>query len=147
MASLTLEQFADAVSDIMPVLMREFARQGTAGFYKIKVTMPQYVLLRILSDRGESSMSDLASALSVTTAAMTGVVDRLVRDGYVIRASDPGDRRVVRVKLTARGTKVVDAIHDEHKRATMKVFEMLTSEERDVYLDILTKIRDRLARR
>lgn len=144
MGEISLSRFADSVSEIMPTLMREFARQHSGGFYKIKVTMPQFVVLNLLNRRGESSMSDLALAMGVTTAAMTGIADRLVREGYVIRLSDPKDRRIVRIKLTPKGAKVVLAIHDEHKRMTMKVYQILTPAEREAYLAILVKVRDSL---
>ena len=40
---------------------------------------------------------DLASRLHVTTGAMTGIVNRLERAGYVTRRPDPADRRRVRI--------------------------------------------------
>lgn len=145
MSELSIAEFADAIADIMPVMMREMSKQQTGGFYKIRITMPQFIVLGTLSRR-DCTMTELAETLHVTTAAMTGVVDRLVRDGYVVRFGDPQDRRVVRIKITAKGAKTVALVHDEHKRATVKVFEVLSPEERRTYLALLTKVRDALVK-
>lgn len=48
-------------------------------------------------------MSELASSLGVTLATATGVVDRLVEKGYVVREGLPGDRRVVLCRLSNEG--------------------------------------------
>jgi len=63
--------------------------------------------LNILSFRGRMTAGELARATGLTTASITGVVDRLEEAGYVTRERDPHDRRRVVVKL------VVDrAMHD-----------------------------------
>lgn len=144
MSSMTLSDFADKVTGIMPVLMREFLKQQSGEFYKMKITMPQFIALDMLTKRKESSMTDLAHDMYVTTAALTGIVDRLVRDGYVMRASDPDDRRIIRIKPTANGEKVVKHAVEERKKATMRIFGMISPYEREQYIKILTHIKDHL---
>ena len=48
-------------------------------------------------------MSDLSAKLKVSNGNVTGIVDRLVGDGMVERASVDGDRRAMRVRLTPAG--------------------------------------------
>ena len=36
---------------------------------------------------------------------VTGIVDKLIFEGFVERVSDPNDRRIVNIKITAKGTK------------------------------------------
>ena len=55
--------------------------------------------LNILSFRGQMTAGELARATGLTTASITGVVDRLEEAGYVTRERDPHDRRRVVVKL------------------------------------------------
>ncbi len=45
----------------------------------------------------------------VTSGTMTNRIDRLARSGYVQRAKDSSDGRVVLVRLTSKGRAVVDA--------------------------------------
>ena len=52
-------------------------------------------------------MSDVASALSVSTATATGVMDRMVERGIVTRESDPSDRRIVLCRMSPMGEEMV----------------------------------------
>ncbi|AGY60652.1 MarR family winged helix-turn-helix transcriptional regulator [Gloeobacter kilaueensis] len=88
------------------------------------LTGPQVAVLRILQyfyDRGQDGLplSEIGDCLSVTKANMTGLVDRLERDGLVIRDSDPLDRRIKRVRLT-------DKAHDLHNRMKPGFIQYLT---------------------
>lgn len=147
MTELSLAQFADAVSEIMPVIAREFFKREKSGFVKLNMTMPQFLVLVFLNKRGKASMSDMASGLGVTTAAMTGIVDRLVRDGFISREHDRDDRRVVNIELTSKGSKMVKAMIEKRKQMIASIFGALTQEERNQYLGILMRIRDGLTDR
>ena len=55
--------------------------------------------LNILSFKGHMTAGELATATGLTTASITGVIDRLEEAGYVTRQRDPHDRRRVVVTL------------------------------------------------
>lgn len=144
MGSMPLGEFADRVNELMPLISRQFLKYQTSDFYKMKMTLPQFILLDILARHGESKMSDLAHYMNVTTAAITGTADRLVRDGYIVRVSDPKDRRIVKVKLTTKGINIVQRCNDQKKKMMMDMFGVISQEERDEYLKILMHIRDHI---
>jgi len=144
MPDLSITEFVDKVCEIMPIMMKEFFKHQAEGLHKMKITLPQFVVLDILKRQGESKMSSLAHFINVTTAAMTGIVDRLVRGGYIKRTNDPEDRRVIRVFLTAKGDKLVEEVIRERKKLIGKIFGMISQKEREEYLEILKHIRDRL---
>lgn len=54
------------------------------------------------------SMSDLARALACDQSNITGIVDRLEREGLVSRQVDPDDRRVKRLVLSVDGQRLRD---------------------------------------
>jgi DNA-binding MarR family transcriptional regulator len=58
--------------------------------------------LDILDQRGRMSAGELAREASLTSGAITAVIDRLGNAGYVQRVSDPSDRRRVLVELTPK---------------------------------------------
>ncbi|MDD5428748.1 MAG: MarR family transcriptional regulator [Candidatus Omnitrophica bacterium] len=144
MRNLSLSEFAERISEIMPVISRRFYKKVTGEFFRMKVTMSQFVILEILSRDGESRMTDLARGIGVSTAAITGMADRLVRDGYAVRVSDPGDRRIIKVDLTSKGSKLVKKMRDHRKQIVSKIFGVLSEAEREKYLELLLTIRDRL---
>jgi DNA-binding MarR family transcriptional regulator len=145
MGKLAIEEFADRVNEAMAVISREFLRHQTEDFYKIKITMPQIIVLDNIYRHGELKMTDLARVLNVTTAAVTGLCDRLVRDGYAERVSDPNDRRVVKIRLTAEGKKIMRHVHEHRKKAMIKMFGVISQEERESYLSILEHMKEHLS--
>ncbi len=147
MARLTLSEFALKMSEIMPFIMREFVKTQANEFYKLKVTLPQFVVMDLLNRLGKTRMTDIANSIGVTTAAMTGIVDRLARDGYLVRIDDTKDRRVTKIALTKKGAYVVGKITRHRRDTIIKIFGMLSQRERETYLAILTTIRDRLKNR
>ena len=57
--------------------------------------------LNVIENAGGLTAGELARQVGVTTGAVTGALDRLERAGYARRVPDPGDRRRVRVEVTA----------------------------------------------
>jgi DNA-binding MarR family transcriptional regulator len=55
-------------------------------------------------------MSEIASALDVSMATATGVVDRLVERELVLRENQPEDRRVVLCRLSDKGEKLIGGL-------------------------------------
>jgi len=64
-------------------------------------------VMRLLAAHDGLKSSEVATRGWSTPGTVTSVVDTLVRDGYVERRRDPGDRRVVRLHLTEEGRRKV----------------------------------------
>jgi DNA-binding MarR family transcriptional regulator len=146
MPEASLSQFADRINEIMLVFMKEFARRQASQFLKVKITLPQLFVLGILKKENELRMTDLAKFIGVTTAAMTGIVDRLIKYGYLKRQAGVEDRRIIKVSLTAKGAALVTKVNEQRKQMIMNTFGRLSSGDRQNYLDIILKIQDILLR-
>ncbi len=72
-----------------------------------EVTLPQYRALVVLAAHGPQGTAELAAALAVNPSTATRMCDRLVRKGLVRRHRQTGDRRAVRITLTAAGRDLV----------------------------------------
>lgn len=57
--------------------------------------------LNFIVDRGSPTNGDVGRQLDLTSGAVTGVIDRLMKRGFVERVSDPRDRRKVAVRAVA----------------------------------------------
>lgn len=67
-------------------------------------TLPRFDVMAALNRFPQGlKMSELSGVLKVSNGNVTGIVDRLVRDGLVIRTAAANDRRVLIVQLTKRG--------------------------------------------
>ncbi len=146
MSEILLSEFADKLNEIMPVLLKEFARKQANELYKGKITLPQFLILEFLKREGDSKMVNLARFMQVSTAAMTGMVNRLVKYGYVKRIYDPLDRRTIKIKLTPGGTELLKKINYQRRQMVIKIFGQISAADRKDYLRILMQIKDILTR-
>jgi DNA-binding MarR family transcriptional regulator len=92
-------------------LARHVDRARAAAFSRHDLEGWEFDVLAALRRSGEpyrASPGALVRATGVTSGTMTNRVDRLAARGLVRRASDPDDRRSVRVELTPTGRATVD---------------------------------------
>src|SRR5947209_18278382 len=83
--------------------------RGMPGeWLETEVTMSQLKTLMVLYGLGQATMGELADALGTGVSTVTGIVDRLVEHGLVVREEDPRDRRVVVGHPTSDGLALVD---------------------------------------
>ncbi|MFJ3758878.1 MarR family transcriptional regulator [Streptomyces sp. NPDC090080] len=82
---------------------------------------------------------DLAARAHVTTGAVTGILNRLERAGYVTRRPDPDDRRRVRVAAVPDAVGRVGAVYAGHYRGLADLFADYTADELAVLTDWFTR--------
>jgi DNA-binding MarR family transcriptional regulator len=140
MSRPSLSEFAEQLSQIMPEIARGFSHR-LGALNKNEITLQQFLILESLGRFGSLMMKELARFMRVTTAAMTGMVERLVREGYIVRESNPVDRRIIKVRLTSLGARLVNRINQEKRRSIMRIFAKISTEDRREYLRILLLIR------
>lgn len=103
-------------------------------------TPSQLHTLLWLGKDGPLTMGEIARRLGVTEKTVTGIVDRLERDGWVRRERAAADRRVIHVRLTARGERMsarMDAAVLEKLRALLA---LLDRADREALLRIFDKV-------
>ncbi len=142
MTGISITDFAQKMDQIMPEIMKGFARRQNNDVFKGKITLPQLLILGWLSHQGASKMTDLAKFMKVTTAASTGIVQRLVLLGYVQREYDQSDRRIIRIKLSVKGAEVLKKINQQRTQSVTKIFGQLSQDDRGEYLRILMQVKD-----
>lgn len=77
------------------------------------VSYPQFFLLTYLTSEEYLTMTDISKKMGHSTAAATGLVDRLEKLGYVERAHAVEDRRKIMVRITPKGTELVSHMRKE----------------------------------
>ncbi|MEU1708493.1 MarR family transcriptional regulator [Streptomyces sp. NPDC005706] len=82
---------------------------------------------------------DLAARAHVTTGAVTGILNRLERAGYVTRRPDPTDRRRVRVAPVPAAVTRVEAVYAGHYQRVTALFADYSPEELSVITDWFTR--------
>lgn len=95
------------------------------------ISFPQFFLLTYLSSEDYLTMSDIAKKMGHSTAAATGLVDRLEKLGYVERVHAAEDRRKIMVRITHKGTELVSLMRKEIASSLADVMADMDEEENE----------------
>lgn len=104
---------ADRLADFVLFTQRSCILNLSTKLNKGNVSFPQFFLMAYLSSEEYLTMSDIAKKMGHSTAAATGLVDRLEKLGYVERTHAAEDRRKIMVRITQRGVELISKMRKE----------------------------------
>lgn len=108
------------------------------------LTPPQYMILRLLSDKDGRPFKELADALACSRATVTGIVDTLEKKNLVTRNPNPDDRRSLLVRLTGAGRALLQATPELEKTFGSCCCDVLPADEAQQLSRLLQKLSDSL---
>jgi DNA-binding MarR family transcriptional regulator len=113
--------------------------QGIADVLGLHIT--DHKCLDLIRQYGAMPAGRLAELTSLTTGAVTGIIDRLEKAGYVRRANDPKDRRrtIVEPIRNKKGERKIEAIFIPFHERMHKLLSSYSDSELAFLLDVLTK--------
>jgi len=111
------------------------ARLATYG-----ITASQYVLLAILAHRDGLSQTQLGNRLSFDNPTVTGVIDRMERDGLVERRRTSSDRRVINIFLTQKAREILSDLQEIADEVNDRALEEYSPKERSNLITMLNSI-------
>lgn len=118
-----------AFRELFPMLPKEWLH--------VDLTTQQLKVVLLLFLNGPSRMTDIASALAVSLATATGVVDRLVEREMVIRDSQPEDRRVVLCRLSDKGEEMISRLWQLARSRASDLLKAMVPEQLSLVSDAL----------
>jgi DNA-binding MarR family transcriptional regulator len=109
---------ADRRAELVERVRRAFGRNSlatelvnTAVAERLGLNLTDFNALMMLGDRGPMAASQIAEAMGLSSGAVTGVIDRLERAGWVVRENDPNDRRRVVVRAAMERKEEVEELY------------------------------------
>lgn len=99
------------------------------------------MLLQILAYENNPRMLDMAKRLGIEAPSVTRKVQQLEELGYVVRTTDPEDKRASRLALTQKGKKIVDKLQVVKRKYFATVLEEWSKDD----LHELARLIDKLA--
>ena len=123
----------------------KFARLCVRTLRRTHLTLAQFGLLSVLAAGEAMPMTEVSSKLHITKPAVTNLVDRLEKHGYIKRAAQKGDRRVHMLQLQAKGKKMVRSMQSAILAYLLKALEEFQPKERQTvirFYETLSKTMD-----
>ena len=106
------------------------------------LTPVQYAALSTITTHPGIDQVTLAGLIAYDRTTITGVVDRLVQRGFVVRESSSTDRRARLLQITDQGRRTLGEIEPAVAAAQRIMLRGLTADETDVFMRLLRKAID-----
>jgi len=90
--------------------MNQLKCASSERLVRLGISMAQLHILYTLQRAGEMPMSRLADVLNVSLSNATGLIDRIEERGFVERTRVPEDRRIVMIRVTEAGRRMLDEV-------------------------------------
>ena len=103
-------------------------------------------VLVVLHEHGPMVQRELSQALHCTPRHVTGLIDILEAQGWVVRGPHPTDRRATLVSLTAQGAKAAARMHAERQEAAAALFGDIPADDLATFVAVLDHVLDRIGR-
>lgn len=104
------EELVDLLQQALEKFLPSLA-ELTEDWCDVNVTLQQLRVMTIIYMKGQPQrVSTLANRLKVSRPTMTGILERLVIQGLIIRQDYPDDRRVVLNALTEQGQRLIERL-------------------------------------
>ncbi|NMM54931.1 MarR family winged helix-turn-helix transcriptional regulator [Paenibacillus aquistagni] len=131
----------------LPILFKKLIKRATQEWNRRvdeEMSMNQFRLLCILRKQGSTQVNELAENLGVTAGAITGMADKLMDRGRVVRTRISTDRRAVLLEITEEGNRCVDTLVEKQGEMLAALFGTLSPEDMEHLQRIFSEMLDRL---
>lgn len=114
---------------------------ASAGRASMELDLRARRVVQVLGLSGPMPIMSVGQHLGVSPSTMTGLADRLEKEGYVRRRPHPKDRRATVLQLTAKGTRLFGREKDFYRRLIDETLSPLGEPARRLILDALSQLR------
>ena len=129
---------AQHISDLLFQLKRKL-KQCTKGIpFKYELSASQLEVLWYVGMHAPTSMDSIAHYLNIKPPSVTALVDRMEKDGYVLREQATTDRRITNVILSPRMRKEFASFTRQKEATFNKLMDRLSDHDKQELIRILT---------
>lgn len=123
------------VSKLFKEVMLLIRQNMLKGFEDTGITAPQSMVIGTLSKFGRMKVSELSDKLGLTNSTISGIIDRLEKQGIAERERSKEDKRVVYVSLTSKFEDMHQGFHKKMEENMQNMINRGTPEEISKIID------------
>lgn len=123
---------------------KKISRYLNLNLKSYQITTEQWSVLKRLYEKNQVNQKDLSERADKDQATLTKILDLLEKKQYISRTPNPEDRRSYLIDLTPQGARLVEQLTPFVETLFEKVTAGLSSEQLNMYLEVLLKLHSNL---
>ena len=135
--------FTNAWCFRLAALSRKISRRYNAECSNYGITATQSFVILDLIDHDGSSVKDIAYRIQLDSPAVTGVIDRLIKENLVQRLEDPSDRRSLQIFLTPPGRNLAEKLIPMSEKFNRNIQAGFDLDEVDLFERLLCRLEEK----
>ena len=108
-------------------------------------TKVQWTALYYLGKHGQLKQTELASLMNTKPSTIVRLIDRMERDGHLVRQRNEHDKRAIFLALTEKGQALLQDLLPEGEIMRDMVNAGITDEEMEIFKKVLDKMADNVS--
>jgi MarR family transcriptional regulator, lower aerobic nicotinate degradation pathway regulator len=132
------------LDDQIGFILRQVSQRHATIFARdigAELTPTQWAALAKLAETGPCSQNQLGRLTAMDVATIKGVIDRLTARGLTETSADPEDGRRLRVSLTRAGQQLAEKVAANALGVSRETLAPLDPRERELFVELLSKLR------
>ncbi|OWU82699.1 homoprotocatechuate degradation operon regulator HpaR [Phaeobacter sp. 22II1-1F12B] len=106
----------------------------------VGLTEQQWRVLRVLDEKGALEPTHIAEQACLLLPSLTRILQKLEEKHFILRKPDENDRRRQIVKISAKGTRLIEAHLDTSQKLMEEIRQNMGPERYDALLDLLNEL-------
>ena len=102
--------------------------------------LTDFAALEALLHKGPLTITEIQEKVLLASGSMTAAVDRLERQGWLVRTAAAEDRRAKVLELTKEGRRLIEAVYERHAAALEAASSVLSAGEKRELHSLLKKL-------
>jgi DNA-binding MarR family transcriptional regulator len=136
----------ELTTKMIPVIDASIAPGKDHPFPGLALNPRELTIMTLLGKREELMMTELAAMIASPLSTVTRVVDSLVKKKLVQRERLERDRRIVIIRASEQGKLIHQDMQQQYLAGSYKMLQILTDQEREVFVGLVAKLAAGLSR-
>lgn len=131
---------------VLDTLLQKLTQEIAHKFQEIlppNITPNQFFILLHIAKISNCKAADIAQCMGISPAAASNMIERLYKNNWIERVRSEGDRRVVWLRLSEKGEKLLTEIQEKKIEIFLKGLKNVSDAELDFLIAIIDRILDK----
>lgn len=119
---------------------KKMADEFNERLLEVGITRVQWIALYYLGKHDDINQKELGELMDIKESSVARLVDRMEKEGYVLREKDINDRRITKLLLTNKGKEYRKKLLPEGEKMAQVFAEGISDEEIAIFMKVIDKM-------